>query len=121
MKIKAFLLSALAMLVMTTSFANPVGDSTASKTGNKYKKLRTKLIEKVESVKDKFNFQKNEEVHICFIIQENGNIEVQDVISKNKELALVIKEQLDQEEMEVKTENYEVGISYWITLDYTVL
>ena len=119
MKLKALIIGLFSLATVGLNAA-PNPDSSEG-SGDKNGKIRTKIIEKIEAVKDKFNFQKNEEVHICFAVLEDGTIEVQNVISRNKELARFIELQLDEQPLELNPRLYNTGTSYWITLDYNVL
>lgn len=89
--------------------------------GKRTSQLRQFIIEKVEQLKHKFNHTDSVEVHVCFQVDENGVIDVQDVISKNTELAEFLKENIDGETLNIDMRDIKKYTSYWITLDYTVL
>lgn len=119
MKVKAIVLALMAAFTLSTNLS--ANDLSKEGPGKKYQQLRELVVQKVESIKEKFQWTNNENVDISFQIKDDGSLEIQSVICKNKKLQKFLMDNLDRQILDIDPNKYESGTDYWISLDYTVL
>lgn len=109
MKIKAFISALTFTLLFSVSLlAND----------KKYSKLRTTVVEKVQTIKTDVTNYVATKVHIHFTVNKNGELIVKEVQCRNKKLSQAILKGLDKLPLNNQETFQE---DFWLTINYKVM